>query len=367
MSDAATADGGSPAEADYTRYTHQQLYDWLRSGDPEQVRGLHAGWLSMAHDADSVGRSLARDLGRLQWDGAAGDEYRSRMATIYGFAKTLGQGFEPISEAISVMAGDLGAARSAATPPAATTVADNLATAVPALGVLPQVAQDKKAAQAGHAKMVELVTSLAEAYQTTSYGRIVPPANPPSTLPTHSNGVKATDNSGPTGTYQATSTLYGTPTTGATPPPTGAYTSPGQPPTLTYGGQQPITTQPVTTLAGTGPVTGIGAAGVAQVPTTVSVPAASYGTGLVAAPGVLPAQGNASTELGASPRRPTMPAGEAETTDPLATRRTAAATSGNDRDGDQSEYTTWLTDDLMVWADPLDLPPAVLGEPSPNS
>jgi hypothetical protein len=356
VSDAATADGGSPANGDYTKYTHQQLYDWLRAGDPGQVHGLHAGLLTLADDAASLGRQLARDLGRLQWDGPAGDEYRGRMGAIGTFATSLGQGFEPLADAVFVMAGDLGAARAEAVPPAATSVADTLALGLPQLGVLPQVAKDDKAEAAGRGRMVQLVTSLAESYQTTSYGRILPPADPPPALPTHSNDTSPADGSGPSGSgFQATSPRYGGGTVHGTPVGT-TYTPPGQPPVLSYGNP------PSTSLAGIGPVAGLTATGVAPVAGLSTAPA-GYGTGLVAAMGV-PAN-NGATELGAGPRRPGMRAAEGDFGEPTG-RAGAAGARGEDRDGDApADYTTWLTDDLMIWADPLDLPPAVLGERPP--
>jgi hypothetical protein len=354
VSDAATADGASPNDADYTQYTHQQLYDWLRAGDPGQVHGLHAGWLSMAHDAASLGRQLARDLGRLQWDGPAGDEFRSRIGAIGSFSAALGQGFEPLAEAVFVMAGDLTSARSEAVPPAATSVVDAAALGLPQLSLLPQVAKDNKAEAAGRSKMVQLVTSLAESYQATSYSRIVPPSDPPPALPTHSNGTTATDGSGPTSGYQATRFLSGS-GAGYTTPPTGTYTGPGQPPTLTYPHQ------PVTTLAGVGPVTALPTGGLTAPPVTAGLSAGpgGFGTGLVAAMGV---PGGNTTELGAGPRRPGMRAAEGELVEPANGTRGITGTRDTDHTDNPAEYTTWLTDDLMIWADPLDLPPAVLGE-----
>lgn len=358
MSDAATADGGSLNDADYSRYTHQQLYDWLRAGEPGQVHGLHAGWLSMADDAASLGRQLARDLGRLQWDGPAGDEFRSRIGAIGTFSESLGQGFEPLAEAVFVMAGDLGSARSEAVPPAATSLADTMAVGIPQLSLLPQVSRDYQAEAAGRSKMVRLVTSLAESYQATSYSRIVPPADPPPALPTHSNGTTATDGSGPTSGYQATGFLSGT-GAGYTTPPAGTYTPPGQPPALAYPHQ------PVTTLAGVGPVTALPAGGLNPVPASAGLSAApnGYGTSLVAAMGVT---GPRTTELGAAPRRPGMRAAEGELVEPANRTRGLAGTREADHADDPAEYTTWLTEDLMIWADPLDLPPAVLGERPTN-
>jgi hypothetical protein len=359
VSDAATADGGSPALGDYQHYPHQQLYDWLTASDPGQVHGLHAGWLGMADDAASLGRQLARDLGRLQWDGAAGDEYRNRVGAIGAFAASLGQGFEPIADAVFVMAGDLSSARAEAVAPGLTSPADQLSLGLPQLTLLPQVAKDHKAEQAGHAKMVQLVTSLAEAYQTTSYGRIVPPAEPPAALPTHSNGAAPTDGSGPVGGYQATAARYGTGNSTSTLT-GGGYTAPGQPPTLSYSDAS----QMGTALAGIGPAAGLTGAGVTALPAATG-PAGGYGgTGLVAAVGM---PGAGSTELGAGPRRPGMTAGGREPAE-LASRPGAGAAGRGRDDGDElAEHTTWLTDDLMVWADPLDLPPAVLGERPPTT
>lgn len=358
MSDAATADGGSLNDADYSRYSHQQLYDWLRAGEPGQVHGLHAGWLSMADDAASLGRQLARDLGRLQWDGPAGDEFRSRIGAIGEFSASLAQGFEPLAEAVFVMAGDLGSARAEAVPPVATSVADTLAVGMPQLSLLPQVASDDKAEAAGRSKMVQLVTSLAESYQATSYSRIVPPADPPPALPTHSNDTAATDGSGPTSGYQATRFPSGG-GAGSTTPPTGSYTPPGQPPTLSYPHQ------PITTLAGVGPVTALPTGGVTPVPAGAGLSAgpSGYGTSLVAAIGVT---GPNTTELGAGPRRPGLRAVEGELVEPANRTRGLVGTREGDAVDDPAEYTTWLTDDLMIWADPLDLPPAVLGERPPT-
>ncbi|SIN31496.1 WXG100 family type VII secretion target [Micromonospora cremea] len=360
----------------YQGNSHQQLYDAVMAGKPEQIDGVAAQWAALKGILDGLGRELSGDLEKLghTWTGSAGREFQRRLTLIVDHAEALGEGMAGVKQALTMMAGQLRTAHKQAESPDETDDNDKAVSGAlkgAAFGLPGAVVggimghqQDKEEQEKAHQRMVNVVAELAAGYDLSAYDRVV---NPP---PPHPDTPKTTSDDTPTPrSVPATTTPTAAPnathstahTGGATiatpdgvaPPPVagdgsgadqdGAGTS-GTPAVATgpgVGGEGGFTTS----LAGADPLVGGallagGAAGLAGLsgPTTA---AASAGAGpglLFGAQGGAPAGGVLRTAAlagsGSTPTTPVRATGGA-----AAAENRAASGVGRSMDGRRAEST----------------------------
>ncbi|MFC5927223.1 WXG100 family type VII secretion target [Micromonospora vulcania] len=358
----------------YQGQSHQQLYDAVMAGKPEQIDGVAAQWSTLKGTLDGLGRELSGDLDKLgnTWTGSAGREFQRRMTLIVDHAAALGDGMNGIKQGLTMMAGELRTAHKQAESPDETDDNDKAISGAlkgAALGVPGLIAggllghqQDKAEQEKAHQRMVNVVANLAAGYDLSAYDRVInpPPPHPdtPSTTrddPTTPRSVPttATPRAAPNATHSTAHTGDATIRTpdGVTPleivgggPGTGPDgAGNGGTPAVVVDSGSGSETAPGTSLASADPVLGGallagGAAGLAGLTGPTTVPA-SAGTGpglLFGAPGGAPAGGvlratSLASSTGSTPTTSARPAAA-----PAAESR-AASGVGRSMDGRRGE------------------------------
>ncbi|MET7820607.1 WXG100 family type VII secretion target [Micromonospora zamorensis] len=350
--------------SDYThRYqgsSHQQLYDGVMAGQPEQIEGVAAQWAELKGILDGLSRELSGDLEKLgnTWTGSAGREFHRRLSLIVAHSDALSDGMSGVKQGLTMMADHLRTARKQAESPEETDDNDKalsgaakgaITFGLPGAVVMGLAGhqQDKEEQEKAHQRMVNLVAKLADGYEISAYDRVVDPPLPdpdtPDTVskdPTSPRSVPsiAAATAGPSSTGVTAHTGSATivrPDRAAAPPVTGggSYPEQGVPGT---GGAPTVGSGTIgvgsdvdvrgTSLAGADPLVGGalvagGAAGLAGLsgPTTVT---AGAGTGpglLYGAQGGAPAGGVLRTAAlassGSTPTTSARPTGAATPAD----------------------------------------------------
>ncbi|MEU8252834.1 WXG100 family type VII secretion target [Micromonospora inaquosa] len=314
----------------YQGNSHQQLYDGLMAGKPEQIEGVATQWAELKGILDGLGRELSGDLDKLAntWTGSAGREFHRRLNLIVAHSDALGEGMAGIKQGLTMMADHLRAAHKKAESPEETDDNDKaIGGAIKGgaifgltgliVGGIAGHQQDKAEQEKAHQRMVNLVADLASSYDISAYDRVVdpPPPDPdtPSTAskdPTtpHSVSAIAKVTGGPntsTHTVRTGDATISTPDRVAQLPGHGSVTDEVG---AGIGGSPAVATGPVgvggdltgrgTSLAGADPLVGGallggGVAGLAGLSAPAGGPAAaSTGPGLLyGAPGGAPAGG----------------------------------------------------------------------------
>ncbi|MET8229754.1 WXG100 family type VII secretion target [Micromonospora sp. NPDC005298] len=407
----------------YEGRSHQELYDAVMAGKPEQIEGVAAQWAALKGILDGLGRELSGDLDKLgnTWTGSAGGEFQRRVGLIVTHSDALGEGMADVKQALTMMAGQLRTAHKQVESPEETDDNDRLvdgalrgsAFGLPGavIGGILGHQQDKEEQEKAHQRMVNVVAELAAGYDLSAYDRVVDPPPPPPDTPKTANDDGTTPRSGPrTAPATAAPTISGhtartgeariaTPE-GASPPP--VVVGEGVPPVQGGTGDTPgvVTVSDDTggggtSLAGANPLVGGalltgGAAGLAGLSgPAATVPAGSTGPGLLfGGQGGAPAGGVVRTSaLASSGSTPTASARPASTPAPADNRAasgigrsidgrradgTGRAAGGANRPGllggrgrpdedESDERLTWLTEDEMVWRDGEAAAPPVLG------
>ncbi|MDG4760624.1 WXG100 family type VII secretion target [Micromonospora sp. WMMD710] len=409
----------------YQGHSHQELYDAVMAGKPEQIEGVAAQWASLKGILDGLGRELSGDLDKLgnTWTGSAGREFQRRLGLIVVHSDALGEGMAGVKQGLTMMAGQLRTAHKQAENPEETDDNDQMingALSGSAFGLPGAVIggmlghqQDKEEQQKAHQRMVTLVAELAAGYDLSAYDRVVDPPPPPPDTPETTTNDRTTPRGGPhTAPPTAAPTISGhtTHTGDAT---IGTPDRAGEPPVVGVGddsvpdqdtGATPgvliVSDDTVgggTSLAGADPLVGGallagGAAGLAGLSGPATMPASAGGPGLLfGAQGGAPAGGVLRTSsLASSGSTPTTSARPASAPAPAdnrsgsgigrsmdgrraeagnarpgsvraATRPGLLGGRGHSDDDESDERLTWLTEDEMVWREGESGPPPVLG------
>ncbi|MEV4655073.1 WXG100 family type VII secretion target [Micromonospora sp. NPDC049301] len=357
----------------YQGNSHQQLYDAVMAGKPEQIDGVASQWAALKGILDGLGRELSGDLEKLgnTWTGSAGREFQRRLTLIVDHAEALGEGMAGVKQALTMMAGQLRTAHKQAESPDETDDNDKAVSGAlkgAAFGLPGAVVggimghqQDKEEQEKAHQRMVNVVAELAAGYDLSAYDRVVNPPPPHPDTPKTTSDDRPTPRSVPTTTTPtaAPTTSHSTAHTGgatiatpdrvAPPPVAGDGSVPGQGGAGT-GGTPAVATGPgggggegdvTTSLAGADPLVGGallagGAAGLAGLSGPTTAPA-SAGPGLLfAGQGGAPAGGVLRTTAlagsGSTPTTSVRPTGGAAAAD-----NRAASGIGRSMDGRRSE------------------------------
>ncbi|MEH1166346.1 WXG100 family type VII secretion target [Micromonospora sp. CPCC 205539] len=263
----------------YQGHSHQELYDAVMAGKPEQIDGVAAQWASLKGILDGLGRELSGDLEKLgnTWTGSAGQEFQRRLTLIVDHAGALGDGMAGIKQGLTMMAGQLRTAHKQAESPEKTD--DNDAAISGALkggatfgvpgaivGGLLGHQQDKAEQEKAHQRMVNVVAELASGYDLSAYDRVVNPPPPDPDTPSTARTDPTTPRSVPTtaATHDAPNATRSTAHTGGATISTPEHVNP--PPTTGDGsgsgsGQGGAGTPAVEIVGGTGTGTGTGTEG----------------------------------------------------------------------------------------------------------
>lgn len=400
----------------YANASHQELYEQLMAGDPEQIEGLAAQWRSAHDTVAGLGDTLRRDLAQLLpvWDSAAGREYQRRIEAVITFAEMLAGEFGDIRSGLTTMAEALREAQREAESPEATDDHDKLIAGAGAgalagvrfggvpgavvggvIGAFEGFKQDEAEKEAARQRMIQLVVQLSAEYRMTEQtnltmeltgppeelpigspdDRVTPTAVAPVVAPTPVPELKPSDPDGPG--------LHVVPPSPVSPPPESGTVSsaPGM-----IDGTPPAVDEPQVGTgllgAGSGPL--LGAAGTSTAGAGLSGLTGAGGLG-AAGGGISPVPGGGSAGAhvaglsGAPAGRGLSGVGDAAGDRAGATgarRDTASLSSRNDQraatrgaqpgaEEEPDEYLTWLTEDEMVWSDEADAPPSVLGTAPP--
>ncbi|MEU4555824.1 WXG100 family type VII secretion target [Micromonospora violae] len=175
----------------YQGSSHQQLYDGLMAGKPEQIEGVAAQWAELKGILDGLGRELNGDLEKLAntWTGSAGREFHRRLSLIVAHTDALGEGMAGVKQGLTMMADHLRDARKQAESPEETDDNDKaIAGAIKGgaafgltgliVGGIAGHQQDKAEQEKSHQRMVNLVADLASSYDISAYDRVVDPPPP---------------------------------------------------------------------------------------------------------------------------------------------------------------------------------------------
>ncbi|MEU8424218.1 hypothetical protein AB0C15_25440 [Micromonospora sp. NPDC048835] len=353
----------------YQGQSHQQLYDGLMAGEPEQIEGVATQWAELKGILDGLGRELSGDLDKLAntWTGPAGQEFHRRLGFIVAHSNALGEGMAGIKQGLTMMADHLRAAHKQAESPEETDDNDKaISGAIKGgatfgltgliVGGIAGHQQDKAEQEKAHQRMVNLVAGLASNYDLSAYDHVVKPPPPDPDTPTtarkdpttpQSVSAIAKVTSGPgtgTDTGHIGNATISTPDSVAGLP--DGDSDPGEVGSGT-GGSPAVVTGPIgagngggTSLAGADPLVGGallggGAAGLIGLSGPAGAPAAaSTGPGLLyGAPGGAPAGGvlRSGALAGSGSAAPTSPRPTGGAATPTETR--AANAVGRSIDG----------------------------------
>ncbi|RLP88338.1 WXG100 family type VII secretion target, partial [Micromonospora sp. CV4] len=275
----------------YQGSSHQQLYDAVMAGKPEQIDGVAAQWASLKGILDGLGRELSGDLEKLgnTWTGSAGREFQRRLTLIVAHSEALGEGMAGVKQALTMMAGQLRTAHKQAESPDETDDNDKAVSGAlkgAAFGLPGAVVggimghqQDKQEQEKAHQRMVNVVAELAAGYDLSAYDRVVNPPPPDPDTPKTTNDdtptprsvpATTTPSAAPNATHSTAHTggaTIATPDGVAPPPVTGDGSGTGPdgtgPDGAGTGGTPAVATGPgsvgggfTTSLAGADPVVG---------------------------------------------------------------------------------------------------------------
>jgi len=366
----------------YREVDHQTLWSQLEkpAGDPDQVAVVNASWVDPIRSTlDDFVLDLDGDLTDLMqnyWseNSAGGREFKRRMELVVRYADELSAHVGTISENLTAWEESLRTAQSNAPNPEETDdngravagAAIGTAVAGPVGGVIGGLighSQDEEQKKEAHEKIVLIIATLAKDYDTAQQIKPPPPL-PPVDLP------DATDNGG-----QTLNTIDGAPVPTAEPftpkpvNPTGAHNvnAPGGP-----TGDPSVTGPNGSTLLGAGPgtITGVsvgttGSLGLAGSGSTGALlGGGGAGAGLFpgAAAGAAGTRGMNNGSLtgakgGANPAAKPAPSGSKP---PPPGRGRGGTATDHQSEGEDDTYTTWLTEDDMVWGNESDAPPMLL-------
>jgi hypothetical protein len=398
----------------YQNMTHEQLYAAIKAGDPDQVDTRVAAWKTVADSTQQISTDLAKSLAALLkvWDSPAGREYQRRVALIGTFASSLSTDQRQTKSQLETLSANLKEAKSKLESPASVDDHDKTikyaaaGASVPGLNVPGAIVggawgfiKDNQEKDASRERMVQVITTLAGHYTVVEASISDPtPADPelPKTGGTKTVTVKSGPKTTPVRTVDRTGTITDNKSK-TTPDPIDVR----QIDQTVQIGQNiptsdPSSTQPTTALlSNDGTITTAAAAGAAGAgalmlqqtpltsPTAGGVSAAGLGTG-VPAGGVLASAGYGATtrtsagttgtagrvaEASASGSGTGSGSGQGTNATVRSGRaegagRAAGARTGSESDEDQDEYTSWLTEDEMVWGDDHNLPSSVIGGPT---
>ncbi|MBM0232498.1 WXG100 family type VII secretion target, partial [Micromonospora sp. STR1_7] len=194
----------------YEGRSHQELYDAVMAGKPEQIEGVAAQWAALKGILDGLGRELSGDLEKLgnTWTGSAGREFQRRLGLIVAHSDALGEGMADVKQALTMMAGQLRTAHKQAENPEETDDNDQLLSGAlrggatfglpgAVIGGMLGHQQDKEEQERAHKRMVNVVAELAAGYDLSAYDRVVDPPPPPPDTPETASDDRTTPRSGP--------------------------------------------------------------------------------------------------------------------------------------------------------------------------
>ncbi|MEU8179993.1 WXG100 family type VII secretion target [Micromonospora sp. NPDC049044] len=194
--------------ARYQGSSHQQLYDGVMAGKPEQIEGVAAQWAELKGILDGLGRELSGDLEKLgnTWTGSAGREFHRRLSLIVAHSDALSEGMAGIKQGLTMMADHLRTAHKQAESPEETddndkaisgTIKGATTFGLPGAVVMGFVGhqQDKQEQEKAHQRMVNLVAELADGYEMSAYDRVVDPPPPDPDIPNRLNTEPTTPQS----------------------------------------------------------------------------------------------------------------------------------------------------------------------------
>ncbi|MFG1838864.1 WXG100 family type VII secretion target [Micromonospora sp. NPDC049175] len=194
--------------ARYQDSSHQQLYDGVMAGKPEQIEGVAAQWAELKGILDGLGRELSGDLEKLgnTWTGSAGREFHRRLSLIVAHSDALSDGMSGIKQGLTMMADHLRTAHKQAESPEETddndkaisgTIKGATTFGLPGAMVMGFVGhqQDKQEQEKAHQRMVNLVAELASGYEISAYDRVVDPPLPDPDTPNRINTEPTTPQS----------------------------------------------------------------------------------------------------------------------------------------------------------------------------
>ncbi|MET7876012.1 WXG100 family type VII secretion target [Micromonospora profundi] len=241
----------------YDGKSHQELYDAVMAGKPEQIDDLAAKWATLKGILDGLSRELSGDIEKLgnSWTGSAGREFQRRLTLIVSHTDALGEGMSGVKQGLTMMAGQLRTAHKKAESPEETDDNDKAVSGAlkgAAFGLPGAVVggimghqQDKAEQEKAHKRMVNVVAELAAGYDLSAYDRVVDPPRPGDDTPKTVNQDPTTPRSVP-----STTTPHAAPTTSRL-----AHTGNATISTPTHTSAAPVATGFVTGTEG-GPGTG---------------------------------------------------------------------------------------------------------------
>jgi hypothetical protein len=396
----------------YQGLSHQELYNALQAGDPDQIDGQTAGWRTVESTTRQLADDLSKDLEKLDpdWGGPAGEEYQRRLGLVSDFALRLSDDQSMVKRGLETLSSHLKTAKSKAESPEATNDNDKTisgaaqgAAAGGVVGGVPGAVagaviggvyghdQDEKEKEAAKSRMVQLVSTLAADYVTNAQAELQTPTVEPPDLPGGDTGSSSRA-SGVSVTAPRVASLTGrgsNPALGSDSPPrtTGLTGNGGDGGLSTIGSEDSgrLAAAGTTAAAAAGVIVARNvplAGGLASAGMPAGMPAGGVlasgslsGTSAVAGGGSAGPGGiraSATSLTSSSSTHGGLQSGAAQ--ESAAGRGTAAGRGSvaagrggvigggpNAGDDEAEEYTSWLTEDEMDWGGNESLPPAVLG------
>jgi hypothetical protein len=337
----------------YQGYGHEHLIELLDSAKPEHVSGTHAArWRHVGEALDAVCQALNDTIIQGRWSGPTAREFQDRLAAAATAAGHASLTAHNLGSGLECLAGDIETARREMPPvPAATPLAPDTAGAN---GVIAQSAgyeQSLARRQQTRIEAQQVMTRLGGSMQTDAeYWWPAP-------------GGSASVSAVPAGPAGAAAPALRTSNASATMP-TGHAT-------VRHGADQPRTVHlsgthrtAGTELAGLGgPVAAGGGTAPGLPSATVAMPTGASNGAAVPSFGPLPPGAPTGTVLAEATGRPapTRLTPVPEEPEPLYRTTTGliGGTSTTRRD-EPEEYTTWRTEDDLLWQDPNPGPPPLI-------
>lgn len=345
----------------YQKYRHQELYEGLKAGDPDQVDGLLTEWKKIVSGTHDLSVNLGAELKTLarQWTSNSGDEFHRRLDLIVRFAADLATDIGEFHDTLADANGQLREAQQQNEDPDDTDDNDSAAGGAAVGAVVGSVAgpigtvaggviggamghhRDEQQQEQAKNRMVALVAGLAGAYQSTAGIWHVPdpdrdtPGDDPYDTGRDPGSARSDGASVPTDSHD-----HGTPPGGTGPD---AHRDP----------------PPGTGSASDGSA---GAPGTAGSSTLSTAGAGPSGAGFDAGVGT-----GTATGLSAAPpgRSDAVAGGLFAGTTGRAAGPGGVGMRGAGGESDTDEYRTWLTEDEPVWGDDEEAASGLLGRRPP--
>ncbi len=164
--------------AKYDSYSHEQLYGWLKSGNPDQIDTLAGEWKKILQGCHELSQNLTAELtvlGEL-WSSGSGHEFQRRMGLVSTFANDLAGNMDNFHTTLTGLSGTLREAQRKNESPDATDNHDAVvhdafngaALAGPVGGVVGAFMghdKDKAEKKAAKNRVVQLIAGLSGEYQ----------------------------------------------------------------------------------------------------------------------------------------------------------------------------------------------------------